>query len=82
MNEFEKESKEKFPKMFVYLNNPSSEVPLATGIDVPEGWKPLVMALCSYLQFLTEKEGHLQYAVEGVKEKFGGLVFRYRYKGM
>jgi len=70
---FEKEMREKYPKIF---SQPFG------GFAVGPGWWPIVKSLCSNIQHHIDwkiKQGHdvPQVVVAQIKEKFGGLRFYY-----
>lgn len=70
---FEKEMREKFPKIF---SKPFG------GFAVGPGWWPIIKSLCELIQHHIDwkaKQGHVvpQVTVDQIKEKFGGLRFYY-----
>jgi len=65
----------RYPKIFRQKDLPMTETCMCWGIECGDGWLPLINALCSHLQFMTDKNGYPQVEAEQVKEKFGTLRF-------
>lgn len=57
--------KDKYPKLFEN----------SYGGSLGDGWNTLIDALCSHLQFNTDKNNYPQVRVTQLKEKFGGMRF-------
>mgnify|MGYP001120847121 CR=1 FL=1 len=60
----------KYPKIF-----PNSED--YYGFNCGDGWYSLIDALCTELQYLTDKEGYPQVVAQQVTERQGALAFPY-----
>ena len=73
--EFNEYMKKSYPKMFWEIGLPPNKSLMAFGCSVGKGWRPLLDALASSLQFDTDKNGYPQVWANQVKEKFGGLRF-------
>lgn len=78
--ELDKKLCEKYPKIFANRNGNPQETLMCWGFECGDGWYDLIDTLCGWLQFNTDKNGHLpkyasQVVAVQVKEKFGGLRF-------
>jgi hypothetical protein len=78
--ELTKQLYEKYPKIFAGHKKPITESLMAFGFECGDGWYNIIDTLCSWLQWNTDKNSHIDYykpQVEAVqvKEKFGTLRF-------
>lgn len=78
--ELDKKLCEKYPKIFANRNGNPQETLMCWGFECGDGWYDLIDNLCGWLQFNTDRNGHLpkyasQVVAVQVKEKFGGLRF-------
>jgi len=64
-----------FPKIFVNRYGDLHETAMCWGFDCGDGWYWLINALCSQLQWDTDKNGQPQVVASQVKEKYGTLRF-------
>ena len=68
----------KFPQIFQERATSATESAMCWGLQVGDGWHPLIDALCTQLQRLTDEDGAPQIVATQVKEKFGSLRFHTR----
>lgn len=66
---------QKYPKIFAERYASKDASSMAWGIMCGDGWFDLLDALCSSLQFQTDRCGAPQVLASQVKEKFGALSF-------
>ncbi len=52
-----------------------SDLKVPMFVDTDDGWFPLIHKLCQDLDPIIKKEGFIDFSVDQVKEKFGGLRF-------
>ena len=68
----------KYPKLFEQRKLPMTQTCMCWGIETNgKGWYQLLDALCSSLQWDTDRNGYPQIVATQVKEKFGTLRFNY-----
>lgn len=70
----------KYPEIFRQKDLSMQETCMCWGIECRDGWYDLINAMCSLLQFNTERNGYPQIEATQVKEKFGTLRFYYELK--
>lgn len=78
--ELDKKLCEKYPKIFADRDGHPMRTAMCWGFECGDGWYDLIDRLCGWLQFNTDRNGHLpkyanQVVAVQVKEKFGGLRF-------
>jgi phosphopantetheinyl transferase (holo-ACP synthase) len=66
---------QKYPKIFAERHASKEASSMAWGIMCGDGWFDLLDALCSSLQFQTDRCGAPQVVASQIKEKFGVLSF-------
>ena len=81
-DELDKQLCERYPKIFRDRHAPMTETCMCWGLEVGDGWYPVIDRLCSQIQNHIDwrnrdSETVTQVVATQVKEKFGGLRFYY-----
>lgn len=66
---------ERYPEIFRERNLPKESSEMYWGLQVGDGWHPLLESLCRDLQNATDTNGSPQVVATQVKSKFGRLRF-------
>ena len=75
--------KEKYPKILKNLGGDPAITCMSDvhgGINIGDGWIPLLENLFSFCQFNTDNNGYPQVVADQIKEKFGTLRFYCHFK--
>ena len=73
--ELDKNLCDKYSKIFINRHGDMMNTCMCWGLECDDGWYNLIDALCSNLQWDTDKNDHPQIVASQVKEKYGTLRF-------
>lgn len=83
MSERDVQLKDKYPEILKNLGGDPSKTCMSWmhgGIDIGDGWIPLLKKLFDFCQFNHDRNGYPQLVAEQIKEKFGTLRFYYHFE--